>query len=127
MGMPKFSKDSLEAQDFGPVEDREAEVDGYTFNYTTFKQDIDARPLLKGLPDDLCHCPHWGYVIKGRMTFSFADGHDEVFEPGDAFYLPAGHSPTAEAGTEYIQFSPTPELNEVSAAIMRNMQEMQRA
>ena len=46
--MPKFSKDSLEAQDFGPVEDREAEVDGYTFNYTVFKQDIDAKPLLKG-------------------------------------------------------------------------------
>lgn len=27
----------------------------------------DFGPLLKGLPDDLCPCPHWGYVMKGRL------------------------------------------------------------
>ena len=49
---------------------------------------------MKGLPDDRCHCPHWGYVLKGRLTFRFAD-RDEVFEAGDAFYLPPGHVPLA--------------------------------
>jgi ribosomal protein L16 Arg81 hydroxylase len=37
----------------------------------------------------------------------FAD-HDEVFEAGDAFYLPPGHVGVQnEPGTEYVQFSPT--------------------
>ena len=25
---------------------------------------VDFTPLFKGLPDDLCQCPHWGYVIE---------------------------------------------------------------
>ena len=28
----------------------------------------DLAPLLKGLPNDLCPCPHWIYVIKGRIA-----------------------------------------------------------
>ena len=36
------------------------ELDGYTVNFVSFRQDIDATPLLKGLPDDQCQCPHWG-------------------------------------------------------------------
>ena len=30
--------------------DRQAEVDGYAVNITTFNHDIDATPLMKGLP-----------------------------------------------------------------------------
>ena len=29
------------------------------------------RPFCRatvGLPDDLCPCPHWGYMIKGRVS-----------------------------------------------------------
>ena len=54
-------------------------------NFVTFREDIDHAPLLKGLPDDQCQCPHWGYVIKGKMTFRFGD-REEVFQAGDAFY-----------------------------------------
>ena len=53
--------------------DRAEELDGYTVNFVEFREDIDGTPLLKGLPDDRCQCPHWGYVIKGRMTLRFAD------------------------------------------------------
>lgn len=45
-----------------------------------------------------CQCPHRRYVLRGRLTFRFAD-RDEVVEAGDAFYLPPGHVPIAEAGT----------------------------
>ena len=90
----------------------------------SFREDVDATPLLKGLPDDRCHCPHWGYVFKGRLTFRFAD-HEEVFEAGDAFYLPPGHIPRAEAGTEYLQFSPAEELRAVSEQLLKNMAAMQ--
>ena len=87
---------------------------------------MDHAPLFKGLPGDSCQCPHWGYVIEGRLTFRYAD-HEEVYEPGDAFFAPAGHVPVAEAGTEYVQFSPAEELKETSEAIQRNMQAMQGA
>ncbi len=122
--MPKVSRESAaHVEDHGPVEDRHEDVDGYTVNFVTFHQDIDATPLLKGLPDDRCQCPHWGYVFKGRVTFRFAD-HDEVFEAGDAFYLPPGHVPVHDAGSEYVQFSPSEALHEVSATIVSNMQAM---
>ena len=28
----------------------------------------DFTPVLKGLPDDLCQCPHWGYILSGSLT-----------------------------------------------------------
>lgn len=33
----------------------------------------DSRSLFKGLPGDSCQCPHWGYVIKGRMRVIYPD------------------------------------------------------
>jgi hypothetical protein len=124
--MPKVSKATAQIDDHGIVEDAHEDIDGYTVNFVTFRQDIDGAPLLKGLPDDRCQCPHWGYVLKGRFTYRYAD-HDEVFEAGDAFYLPPGHIPFADAGSELVQFSPTEELLVVEDAMMKNMQAMQSA
>jgi hypothetical protein len=122
--MPKVSKQSAAHVDqFGPVEDRHEDVHGYTIDFLSFSEDIDATPMMKGLPGDNCPCPHWGYVLKGRLTFRFAD-HDEVVEAGDAFYLPPGHIPAAEAGTEYVQFSPSEQLRTVADAMKANMQKM---
>jgi Cupin domain len=122
--MPKVSKDSAaHAEMHGPVEVHHEDVHGYSIDFVSFDHDVDATPLMKGLPDDRCPCPHWGYVLKGRLTFRFAD-HDEVVEAGDAFYLPPGHIPTAEAGSEYVQFSPSEELRAVADAMNANMQAM---
>jgi hypothetical protein len=76
------------------------------------------------LPGDVCPCPHWGYVVKGRLTYRFAY-HEKVFEAGDAFYLPPGHVPLADAGSELVQFSPSGELRAVEAVMARNMQAIQ--
>jgi hypothetical protein len=124
--MPKVSRDAATGGgDHGAVVDRSEELAGYTVNFLTFREDLDQTPLLKGLPDDRCQCPHWGYVTKGRLTYRFVD-HEEEFAAGDAFYLPPGHVGVSnEPGTEYVQFSPSDELREVSAMIMKNMQEMQ--
>ncbi len=123
--MPKVSQNSAsQSVDHGPVMDRSEQLDGYTVNFVTFRQDIDATPLLKGLPDDQCQCPHWGYVIKGRLVYRFGD-REEVFEAGDAFYVPPGHVPVQhEPGTEIVQFSPTEQLREVETVMARNMQAM---
>jgi len=124
--MAKVSKESAtQGGDYGPVEDHSEEVDGYTVGFTTFRQDPDTTPLLKGLPDDRCQCPHWGYVIKGRITFDL-DGAEETFEAGDAFYLPPGHAPVGQdPGSEMVQFSPSEDLRETSQTIQKNMESMQ--
>ena len=42
------------------VESWHEEVDGHAIEFVTFKQDIDSTPMLKGLPNDQCHCPTGG-------------------------------------------------------------------
>ena len=67
--MPKVSKESAtQGGDFGPVTDRSEVLEGYSVNFTSFREDVDATPLMNGLPDDRCQCPHWGYVVNGRVT-----------------------------------------------------------
>ena len=105
--------------------DRAEELEGYTVNFVSFRQDVDATPLYKGLPDDRCQCPHWGYVVSGEVTFKYADGED-VCVAGEAFYIPAGHVPVRnDPGTEIVLFSPAGELRETEAAMQRNMEAMQ--
>ena len=48
--------------------------------------------------------------------------HDE---PGDAVYVRPGHLQRADAGTEYLQFSPAKEMAEVEQQVMKNMRAMQ--
>lgn len=125
--MPKVSRESAEVEDVGILVDRSCELGGYTVNFLTFREDLDATPLLRGAPDDHCQCPHWGYVTKGRLTYRFGD-REEVVEAGDAFYLPPGHIPVQnEPGSEFVQFSPTKELLETQAIMRQNMQAMQSA
>ena len=124
--MPKVSSDSApQRQEAGPLVDLRDELDGYIVTFTTLVEDIDATPFMKGLPDDRCQCPHWGYVVSGKVTFRYAD-REEVFEAGDAFYTPPGHVPALqEAGTEFVMFSPAEELRKTEAVMMKNMQAMQ--
>src|ERR1700730_8370436 len=78
--MPKVSRDSAtQGGEFGPVVDRSDQIEGYAVNFTSFRDDIDATPLLKGLPDDRCQCPHWGYVANGKLTFRYAN-REEVLD-----------------------------------------------
>jgi len=123
--MPKVSKQSAtKGEDHGPVNNREDQLADYTVNFVEFRQDVDGTPLLKGLPNDRCQCPHWGYVLKGKMTMRFAD-HEEVYEAGDAFYAPPGHAPIChEPGTQMVQFSPAHELSKTQAVMNKNMKAM---
>lgn len=80
-------------------------------------------PLLKGLPDDRCQCPHWGYLFKGKILVHYAD-HDETINAGQAFYMAPGHSPEALESCELVQFSPAVQMLEVIAVMQRNAQAM---
>jgi hypothetical protein len=119
--MPKASKDTASrVEDMGVMEGRYEELGGYTVGFEHFREDADATPLMRGLPDDRCQSPHWGYVIGGKVTFRYAD-HDEDYETGDAYYAPPGHVPVITAETEVIEFSPTEEYGRTMEVIARNL------
>lgn len=103
---------------------RSAELGDFTVTFETLRSGVDPAPFFKGLPDDRCPCPHWGLVVSGRLTMRYR-GHEEIFEPGDAFYLPPGHLPFAAPNTELITFSPTAESKQVNAVMAKNLEAMQ--
>ncbi len=121
--MPKASKTSAsESMEIDGYEGHFEHFEGgYTVGFETYTADADLTPLFAGLPDDQCQCAHWGYVIKGKVTFKTAGG-DETFETGDAYYLGPGHTPTLYAGTEVVEFSPTVALGETLAVVEKNME-----
>src|SRR5512141_627251 len=119
--MPKASKKTApRVEDMGVMEGRYAELGGYTVAFETFREDADATPLFKGLPDDRCQSPHWGYVINGQVTFRFAD-RDEVYSAGEAYYAPPGHIPVIAAGTEIVEFSPGEDYAKTMEVVGRNL------
>jgi len=118
--MPKVAKDTAPQHASQPgYEARLAELDGYTVAFEEFSEGGDFSPLFQGLPDDRCQSPHWGIVVKGRMTFTYAD-RVEVVEAGEAYYASPGHTPGADPGTETIEFSPTHDLQQTMAVVMEN-------
>jgi len=93
---------------------------GYTVGFESYGSDADLADFFRGLPDDRCQCPHWGYVIKGKLSFRSANG-EETFEAGDAYYAPPGHTPYLFAGTEIVEFSPTDALGETIEVVTENL------
>lgn len=73
-----------------------------------FKMDAgtDIAPLLKGLDNDLCQAPHWGYIIKGDLTVTYQSGRTEQVRSGDLFYWPPGHTVKVDNDAEFVLFSP---------------------
>ena len=120
--MPRASLASAPIEaDYGIVSERTAHLDGYTVNFVSFHDDADHAPMLEGLPDDACQCPHWGYVLNGRLSVRYTAGDPEDLVAGDAFYLPPGHVPAAAAGTEIVLISPQRELELTEAAMRADM------
>ena len=125
--MPKISKESApNVEDFGPAPDISGPLDDYTVDFVTIRQEHSLAALLKGLPGDSCPCPHWGYLFAGKITVTYAD-RVEFYQAGDAFLMSPGHVPAAEAGTEFVQFSPTDQLNVVHAHMNAAARAMQGA
>jgi hypothetical protein len=94
------------------VEVRVQNQEGLSIGFVRLPAGADLRPATKGLPDDLCPCPHWGYMIKGRVRMHTPDGHMD-FAAGEGFYWGPGHAPEALEDSEYVDFSPTAEFRRV--------------
>lgn len=78
-----------------------------------FPKGADAAPLLVGMPQDLCQCPHWGTVLKGSIHVRYADGREEVVRAGDVYYWPPGHTVRVDEDYEAVEFSPSGPMGEV--------------
>jgi hypothetical protein len=119
--MPRTRKDEAPLIVDEPViQGRYVELGDYTISYESFPHDFDPAPVFRGLPDDRCQCPHWGVVVSGTLTMRFAD-REEIYNAGDAYYIPPGHLPLVYAGAEVIEFSPTAELQKTMAVVGANM------
>jgi mannose-6-phosphate isomerase-like protein (cupin superfamily) len=121
--MPKVSKQSVTPSTEGPGTEWRGELDGYTASLVKVDADADLTELLKGLPEDQCPSPHWGYVLTGRMWFRNGD-REEAFGPGDAFYVQPGHTSGADSGSEFVVFSPTEVMADVEAHMTRRARQL---
>jgi hypothetical protein len=73
--------------------------------YFSLAAGVDTTPLFQGLEGNLCQSPHWGYVVKGELTTTDANGARETVKANDVFYWPAGHNVLVVADAEIIMFS----------------------
>ena len=74
--------------------------------YFSLGAGVDTTPLFEGLEGNLCQCPHWGYVLRGKITTTDAAGKKETVTTNDLFYWPPGHNVKVEEDADIIMFSP---------------------
>lgn len=89
--------------------------------YFSLGEGADIAPLLKGLEGDMCQAPHWGYMLQGEVTVTYADGTEEIVSCGDLFFWPPGHSVKVSADAEVILFSPQHEHGQVIDHLAQKM------
>ena len=122
--MPKVSMESAtDIKSWGEFgEDRCAQFGGYNVGFSIVHQDGDMADMLAGTPGDSCQCPHWGYVIKGRVIVRYPGaGREEILEEGDAYYMEPGHVPAVDGGSVFLMFSRTDEFEASNTAIMKKL------
>jgi hypothetical protein len=87
-----------------------------------FPKGADAAPLLEGLPQNLCQCPHWGTVLKGSIHVNYADGSEETVHAGEVYYWPPGHTVRVDEDYEAVEFSPSGPMGEVIEHLKSKLQ-----
>ena len=96
-------------KDFGDVRG----FDTISSECFTLSAGVDTTPLMQGLEGDLCQCPHWGFVLRGRLTTTDANGAQETVNADDLFYWPPGHNVKVDDDAEIVMFSPQREHSHV--------------
>src|SRR5688572_8844360 len=84
--------------DFGSVKG----YDKISGEYFTLAAGVDTNPLFQGLDGNACQCPHWGFVLRGQITTTDAQGQAETVRANDLFYWPPGHNVKVEVDAEII-------------------------
>jgi hypothetical protein len=103
---------------------RQSHLGDMDVTYLELPEGTDFGPLLKGLSNDSCHCPHWGYITQGVFRIIYDNGSEDLLEQGDVFYLPGGHTAIVEQDMKCVMFSPDKVHGEVLEHAMNNMAKM---
>lgn len=106
MGAISWDDVPVEIQDPVIGEIRSVEVGEMTLELGRVNRGLNTAEMLKGLPDDMCQSPHWGFLVKGKFRFRTKDG-EETVEAGQAYYAPPGHIVIVDEDCEVVDFSPT--------------------
>jgi hypothetical protein len=118
--MPSASHDQIEPREIAPgYSSRFTDWGGITVAFEKAHAGQDASAMVRGLPDDRCQAPHWGFLFAGKIVVHF-DDHTETIEGGQAYYIAPGHAIEFLEDSEALEFTPTAALEETFAAIRRN-------
>ena len=96
--------------DLGEIQTKAFEEGGIYARHISLPAGTDFRPLLAGLPGDVCSCPHWGQVLEGSITIRYSDGTQETSSAGDVYSWPAGHVGWTDTGVVFLELSPTQQI-----------------
>src|SRR5215204_5064407 len=98
------SKDDFPLEEMGDYKGQMSELpDGYTVNFESIPAGMGGPELFKGLPEDACHSPHWGYLFKGKFKATYTDGREDVVS---------------------LEFSPTDEWRQTMEQVSKNVESM---
>jgi hypothetical protein len=118
--VPSASGDGLPLKEIVPgYSSRMADWGGMTVAFEHAQAGQDASSMVKGLPDDRCQAPHWGYLFSGTMTVDYGD-HQETIEGGQAYYVAPGHKISFGTDCDALEFTPTDALEQTLEAVRRN-------
>src|SRR3972149_5984652 len=118
----RISREDIQPEVFGgSYEGRAVDLGGFNVSFEKSLEDMDVTPYLKGLPDDLDPCPHWGFLFKGKIIIRYKD-REETVNAGEAYYMAPGHTALVKKGSELVEFSPKSELDKTMAVIAKNLQ-----
>ncbi|MDQ4140263.1 MAG: hypothetical protein M3142_07035 [Bacteroidota bacterium] len=99
---------------------------GMTIAFNEIPGGTDLAPLLQGLKNNSCQCPHWGYILEGEIQMKYDDGTEETLTTGDVFYMQPGHIAVVQKDTKLVDFSPEEQLREVMDHIAKKMEEFSK-
>ena len=118
------SKADLPAETMGDYESRMTELHEYTVVFESIPKGFPpgGPEAFKGLPDDACQSPHWGYLFKGSFKLTDTHGREEIVRAGEAYYAAPGHQFEALEDCETVEFSPTKELHETLKVVGPNVE-----
>ena len=122
--MPKMSKASApNVEDYGPGTEWHDELDGYKASFVEVSEDTDLTPLLQGLPNDQCQCPHWGTSSRAGCGSAPTPARSLTDRATRSTFPPATRrAPTRSS--EFVIFSPSEQIAEVEAHMARRAQEL---
>jgi len=122
-----IAKDDVPTVKMGPYQAQWAQWAGYALAFEVVPGGFPpgGDVAWEGLPDDLCQCPHWGYLLKGKALLRMADGSETIINGGDLYYCPPGHKLYAIEDFENIEFNPAKQAQDTIEAFTANIKKVQ--